>query len=71
MCVPLRSELTPNHIDEETDSERSNDTPKVAEHLNLSRSDWTCVSATVLHELHRELCHGVSSVYTEIFSLLP
>ena len=72
MCVPLRLELTAYDIDEETDSERSSNTPKVTRHLNLSRSDCnTCASATVLRELHTELCSGVSSVYTETFSLFP
>lgn len=42
MCVPLRLELTPYDINEETDSERSSNTPKVTRHLDLSRSEPLC-----------------------------
>ena len=61
--VLLRLDLTPYHIDEETDSEMSSTTAKVIHHLNLSRSDFnTCASATVLCEPRTELCSAISAV---------
>ena len=48
-CVPLGLALIPFHIDEKTDSEWSNNTPKVTQHLNLSKSDSkTCAHSTIL-----------------------
>lgn len=61
--VLLRLDLTPYHIDEETDSEMSSNRATVIQHLHLSRSDLnTCASATVLREPHAEPFSGIAAV---------
>lgn len=64
MCVSLRLVLIPCHIEEKADSERSNLTPKVIQHLNLSRSECkTWAPSTMLNYLPLKTLKRFSSVF--------